>query len=242
MLITTESGDLAGANASGRTVSRVGFAPDPWGWTPWEYADGGLFAGRWDDPNGVWRSVYVGASPLVCFLEVLAPFRPDPWLEAQLGDIEQDPADAAEHPTAAAGVVPRDWCSPRRVGVAHLSGWFVAPAYAESLPTLRAQFLSLAFHHGLADVDAAAIRLAEPRAFTQAVAGWLYEQSGPDGEPVAGVTFESRHGDGLRLWAIFERAGHAGESPLLHDRSDRGVDPDDADLAEAMRIHRLQWA
>lgn len=153
-------------DAAARQVWRVGFAPEPWAWTPWEYADGGRFTGRWDDPHGVWRTLYVGGSRLVCFLEVLAPFRSDLRLVADLDQIEESDDDAAEFPSAAPGTLPRDWCARRRAGAARLTGWYAAPADVESLPTLRAKFLRLSVHHGLNDVDAATIRLAEPRAFT----------------------------------------------------------------------------
>lgn len=33
---------------------------------------GPRFTGRWDDPDGIWRTLYVGASRLVCCLEMLA--------------------------------------------------------------------------------------------------------------------------------------------------------------------------
>jgi hypothetical protein len=103
---------------------------------------------------------------LVCFLEVLAPFRSDLRLVADLDQIEESDDDAAEFPSAAPGTLPRDWCARRRAGAARLTGWYAAPADVESLPTLRAKFLRLSVHHGLNDVDAATIRLAEPRAFT----------------------------------------------------------------------------
>lgn len=115
------------------------------------------------------------------------------------------------------------------------------PAHTESLPTLRARFLRLARSLGLPDVDAAAIRSAEPRAFTQAVAAWLYDLDGPDAEPVAGIQFESRHGDGLTLWAIFERLCREPVSQWLHELTDTPLDPDDPDLNQAMRIHCLHW-
>lgn len=242
MLTSTESGALRCVDAAGRQVWRVGFAPEPWAWTPWEYADGGRFTGRWDDPRGVWRTLYVGESRLVCFLEVLAPFRPDPRLAADLDQIQESDDDATEHPSAAPGNLTREWCAPRRAGAARLTGWFAAPADAESLPTLRAKFLPLAVHHGLSDVDAAAIRLAEPRAVTQAIAAWLYEQNGPQDQPLAGTRFESRHGDGLLLWAIFERSDDGPVSPLLTDLADTHINADDPDLLEAMRIHRIVWA
>ena len=68
-------------------------------------------------------------------------------------------------------------------------------------------------HHRLPDVDAAAIRLAEPRALTQAIASWIYQQIGPTGVPIGGVHFDSRHGDRLDLRAVFERPGDGMLSP-----------------------------
>lgn len=202
----------------------------------------GRFTGRWDDPNGIWRTLYLGASRLVCFLEVLAPFRPDPVLAAELDAVDEDPQDARHHPTIASGRVPRSWCRPQRLGSGRLAGWFVRPGHTESLPTLRARFLRLARSLGLPDVDAAAIRGAEPRALTQAVAAWLHDLDGPDGQPVAGIQFESRHGEGLTLWAIFERSPDEPVSSKLHDLTDAPLDVDDPDLVEAMRIHGLAWS
>ena len=39
-------------------------SPDPWAWTPWQYAHAGRFGGRWDDPVGRWRTPYAGRSTL----------------------------------------------------------------------------------------------------------------------------------------------------------------------------------
>jgi hypothetical protein len=53
-----------GVRLHGVRMHRVGYQPDPWAWTPWEYAgDDGRFHGRWDDPHGTWRTLYLGASP-----------------------------------------------------------------------------------------------------------------------------------------------------------------------------------
>lgn len=240
-LVPTGSGDLCCEDAAGRRVWRVGYAPDPWSFTPWQYAVDGRFTGRWDDPVGVWRSLYVGADPLACFLEVLAPFRADPQLAGDLADIREDPADTVDHPTAPAGVLPAQWVQPRLIGSAALTGWFAVPGNKESLPTLRARFLPMAVDHHLPDLDAAAIRIAEPRAVTQAIGGWIYEQADPAGDPIGGVRFESRHGDGLRLWALFERPGDGPVSRHISGTVENGIDVGDSDLVEAMRIHRLRW-
>jgi hypothetical protein len=105
-----------------------------------------------------------------------------------------------------------------------------------------ARFLALTIKLRLADVDAAAIRLAEPHGLTQAIAAWLYDQSAPDGRPLAGVQFSSRHGDGMTLWAAFERPSDDDVSALLHEPQSDRIDEDDPELREAMRIHRLQWS
>lgn len=68
----------------------------------------------------------------------------------------------------------------------------------------------MALSLGLLDLDAAALKDARPCQVAQAVAAWIYETTDLDG-----VTFASRHGDDLRLWAIFERPGDPYVSPKL---------------------------
>lgn len=146
------------------------------------------------------------------------------------------------HPTLGAGLLPESWRWPRGVGGAQLTGWYAVPGDKESLPTLRARFLALVIKLRLPDVDAGVIRLAEPRELTQAIAAWLYDHSAPDGTPLAGVQFTSRHGDDLALWAVLERPGDEEVSVLLQELQSEPVDQDDRQLQEAVRIHRLQWS
>lgn len=229
-LVTTAAGDLLCEDAGGQPVHRVGFEPEPWSWTPWQYAAHGRFSGRWDDPDGIWRSIYLGESRLACFLEVLAFARPDPQLQDELSDVDEADEDAVAYPTLTGGLLPESWRSPRRVGTALLTGWYAVPGAKESLPTLRARFLALAIALRLPDVDAGVIRLAEPREFTQAVAAWLYDQTAPHGAPLAGVQFISRHGDDLTLWAVLERPGDEEVSALLQEPQSEPVDQDDHEL------------
>ena len=84
----TPSGSLHTIRCLHVAVHRVGYSPEPWNWTPWEYAGtDGRFHGRWDDPNGTWRTLYAGFSPLACYLEVLAVFRADPIVSEELDAI-----------------------------------------------------------------------------------------------------------------------------------------------------------
>lgn len=159
----TSHGPIRLNTAADTEVHRVGYAPDIWAWTPWQYAHNGRFSGHWDDPNGTFRSLYLADTRLACYLEVLAFARPDLELAAALDDIAEDPDDEREYPTLPAGRLPDNRRAPRRIGTAHLTGTFATPADAQSLPTLRSRFARLTTELGLADVDAAAIRLTEPR-------------------------------------------------------------------------------
>lgn len=54
---------MTAAEASGR-VWRVGFRPELWAWSGWEWATDGRFPGRWDDLHGNFRTIYAGSSLL----------------------------------------------------------------------------------------------------------------------------------------------------------------------------------
>jgi RES domain len=236
--IPTEFGPVQCTTLDEERVHHVGYKPDPWIWAPWEFAQGGRFSGRWDDSDGEWRAKYVGATRVACYLEVLASFRPDPTLEADMDVIE---SDDDEFPTIPPGRLDYGWCDERLVCTARLSGCFAVPSHHETLPTLREQFLPLATALGLTDIDAAAVREGEPRELTQSMSAWIYEIVGPDGERIDGIQYLSRHGDDLALWAIYER-GSTESPPEVTARDEPGViSPDDEDLAEAMRIHRITW-
>lgn len=105
------------------TVWRVGFKPDPWAWSGWEWAAAdGRFHGRWDDRQGNFRTIYAASSLLACLVELLADFRPDPTLALELDDIVEDAKDAEGYPTAPAGEVPYSWLEPRSAASATLTG------------------------------------------------------------------------------------------------------------------------
>lgn len=239
-LIPTARGDVCCAHVEGAAAYRVGYPPTSWEWTPWEFATDGRFTGRWDDPAGVWRTLYVGATRLSCYLEVLAYARKSEELSAALDEIV-DNDDEDEFPTIAPGRVPRSWMSARVTGSGSITGWFVVPGDAESVATLRSTFRPHAIRHGLVDLDTAAIRDGRPRDLTQAISQWINSLTDPDGEPVAGIQFESRHGDGLVLWALYERPGDGPVSKNVMVLDYGSVEEHDSDLVEAMRLHNLVW-
>ena len=101
---------------------RIGFHPEPWAWSGWEWATDGRFPGRWDDLHGNFRTVYAGSSLKACLLEVLAGFRADARLTAELDEIDEDDEDNILHPSVRPGEVPREWLDSRAATRAELSG------------------------------------------------------------------------------------------------------------------------
>jgi hypothetical protein len=223
-------------------VHHVGFHPDPWDWADWVYAKKGRFDGRWDDPAGEWRALYVGSCALASYLEVLAPLRPDPDMERAMAEIVSDSDDDEEHPTTRPGELTYRWRDERRLCSAKMSGCFALPGHYETLPTLRQQFLTLARSFGLMDVDGAAIRESGPRDLTQAISAWIYDLTGPAGEQASGIQYLSRHGDEFTLWAIYERGeDHPSPPEITNHTTPQPVTAGDPALVEAMRIHRIVW-
>lgn len=215
-------------------VYRVARLPDPWQWTPWQYAP---FNGRWDDSHGTYRVIYTAASTYACFVEVLAQFRPDPSTLALMAEVEDDERDVL-YPTIAAGAVTQQWVSQRAVGSAWLTGQHVDVGAFDTLAWLRPRIASLLTRHGIADLDGAVIRDAQARPFTCDLSHWLYELS-TTGDPISGVHFESRHGNDLLLWATFERHHDGPVSQRLTRRDHHAMSVDDPAFLDAMQLHGL---
>jgi len=229
------SDELTAAVAAGR-VWRVGFRPEPWAWSGWEWATDGRFPGRWDDLHGNFRTVYAGSSLLACLLEVLAHFRKDARLNLELELIVEDDEDAVLYPTIVPGSVPKEWLDERAAASAELSGRFCPVTASSTVAALHPRFVGLALSLGLEDFDAAALKDARPRRLTQAVASWLYEMTDLDG-----VTFASRHGDDLQLWAVFERPDDPPVTPKVHDVELEELQHDTPALLTAFGLLGLHW-
>lgn len=192
-----------------RRVWRIGFLPQPWEWSDWRWAGAdGRFNGRWDPlDQGLFRTVYAGDSLLACLVELLAPYRPDPYLAAEINQITDDDSDAGAFPTVASGELDiNQWLIHRVAGSAHLSARFVDITAAEAVAALHPAFKGKALAYNLKDFDAAALKNAENRLLTQEVSQYLWIRKNPDGSDFCdGIQFRSRHGDDLLLWAIYER-------------------------------------
>jgi hypothetical protein len=225
------SGELASLEADA-PLYRLGRRPDPWAWPDWSFAaSDGTFGNRYDDPAASFRVLYASSQRVGAFLETLARFRPDLEVLAELEQIEGDD----EPPPR----VPRAWLGKRTLGEATVEGRFVDVGDARSLATLRTALAASAIHYGLDEIDAAAIRLRAPRAFTQQVSRYVYEQRGERGD-FAGLRYRSRLGDEVLNWAIFEPAPTA-PSPFRTTTS-TPVEQGDVDLQAALGLLGLELA
>lgn len=189
------------------------------------------FEGRWDDPDHLYRTTYAGNSAYACWLEVLAPLRPDPLDE----EVAPHPKDDQYQPDTPPGHVPIGWLERRSLGTATLSGTYVAIGHSGTLQWLRTHALHLLLSHRVTDIDGAAVR-GDNRAFTQALSRWLYESESPR---LDGVRYDSRHGDRLTLWAVFERSTDGAISAHLSDVSAVEISPTDKELRRALGWHGL---
>ncbi len=124
------------------------------------------------------------------------------------------------------------------MGAAELSGEYAEIGAAASLAAIRSQLAAKALQHGLTDVDAAAIRAAAPRGFTQEVSRLAYGSRTGEGEPLAGIRYRSRLDDHTDNWAVFEPA--PGAPTPLHVLDAEPVRSGDPDVTRAIRVLGLQ--
>ena len=152
-----------------------------------------------------------------------------------------DDEDAELYPSASPGQLPSAWCHPRVLAYGTITGTYVLPGHPVTLAALRTLFRRTAITYGLDDLDGAAIRDGRPRALTQAISRWINTLI-PRMEPVSGIEFDSRHGDGLTLWAVYEQGGDPTISPHIVDLGHTTLTPDNADLTHAMDLLNIVWS
>jgi hypothetical protein len=216
-----------------RPLYRIGRAPNPWAWPDWLRASNDrTFGNRFDDPLGDYRVLYAGSTRLGAFVEVLARFRPDPHVAAELAKISGD-AKGALPP----GHLDARWLAVRRIGSANVEGRFAEIGHSESLAELERALAARLAHHGIASLDAAAIRLSAPRRFTQEISRYVYELTvGRGRRAFDGIAYLSKLGDEFRNWALFEPIGRGAPKKLLTSARVAKITRDDPAFREALAL------
>jgi len=220
-----------------RPLYRIGRRPNAWAWPDWLRASAdGTFGNRWDDPDGAYRVLYAASSLRGAFVEVLARFRPDPHVAAELARIEGRHAGARPP-----GHLDRSWLEVRSIGEATVRGRFAEIGHSESLATLHEKLAHRLVHYGIQDLDGSAIRVRAPRRLTQEISRFVFEQTARGGRRAFdGISYLSRLGDDLRNWAIFEPASAREARVLPRDVRVHRIRADDPDFRRALELLGLE--
>lgn len=225
-------------------VWRVGYAPEPWAWVPWDYAgDDGRFPGRWDDERAQYRSIYTSSSLIGCLIELMAQLRTEEVTFRELDEIIDDDEPAGlERPNPTFGTIALDWLEHRVYARAEQRGTYVEVTTAASVGALTASGIFAQFGIAPRDVDVSLLKDPKNRALTRTVSRWLFDQIGAQRKPLFdGVAFRSRMGDNFQMWAVFERSNEE-VSPLIHPLTlPEPMTEDLSELREAMEVLGLRW-
>lgn len=222
---------LAELEPPGR-LYRVARKPDPWQWPDWQFAhDDGTFGNRWDDPRRLYRVLYASTHPLGCYLEVLAWYRPDPKVTAEIEQIVDN--EPHLNRTRRPGELTLEWVEARQISEIHPKhGRFADIGHSQSLAALNRDLATEIVRHGLDEIDGAAIRQKAPRTLTRAISRHVYEHATLDDRLFAGIFYESRHGNDLHNYALFENGGRWDFDAV----SDRSLSRDDPHLQQALKM------
>jgi hypothetical protein len=184
---------------------RVGRWPNPFQWPPpptplSESGDDCL--SRWDDPDGVFSTLYCATDALGAFIETLPYYRSDEDFLARLyaetnedePDQELDYADGEIKPGFFDRVLGR-----ARV---HEGARFVDADDPRTHAELTKHLRDVLDDHDLKEFDRG-VMMAQRRSVTRIVAGFLHDQLARE---VAGIRYESRRYAARECWAIWDDA------------------------------------
>jgi hypothetical protein len=85
---------------------RIARAPNPLAWPAQAYVG----SERFDDPRRRFRTLYAAEQRRACFVETLAPYRPD------LRQLAAEAKVASRESPREPSNIPADWCDERRIG------------------------------------------------------------------------------------------------------------------------------
>jgi len=170
--------------------------------------------GRFDDPRGIYRTLYCAADRITAFYEVLAPFRPSATLLHERAALPPSPAGVAPLPEEEtdAGRVPLAWRQRKVIAPARIQLLRGSLINLDSVP-VREQIVRrhpwLLHGHGVEHLDRDIVE-GKNKELTRALGRLLYE------EGAAGVIYPSKlHGVCAALFERRARLVPAGRSERL---------------------------
>jgi hypothetical protein len=126
-----------------------------------------------------------------------------------------------------AGRVPRQWAQTRVIGSATHYGAYADMYGSEWIGMLRRELAADCIQFGIADLDAGILQQSASRPLTQRASRVAFNRG------FDGIHYRSRYGHDVSNWALFE--------PFkIEPREIAAIDLSDADLQQALAIHRLE--
>jgi len=210
-------------------VFRVGKTPDAWRRRPPSRGSTPMF-NRYDDPLGIYHTVYAASTKYGAYMETLAPLRPAPSVDLATTVMENDPALRATLPPGSI----RNWIERRHIGAATIQGTSVDVGSSESIAYLRHRLASRFSALGVTDFDLHALTTAR-REVTMEISRCIFELEYREQRRFDGIRYPSRLGMNISCWAIFEDDDPA----CIMNKQSQPVDLTDPELIEALQHSRI---
>jgi hypothetical protein len=185
---------------------------------------------RYDDPLGIYHTVYAASTPYGAYMETLAPLRPSPSIDLANTVNEND---AALRGTPAPGTI-TNWIEPRHLGSAHLPGTYVDIGASESIAYLRHRLADRFAALGVIEFDLSALTAAR-REVTMEISRFIFELEYREQRRFDGICYPSRLGRNIVCWAIFKDDRPAS----FENKQSRPIDVSDPELVEALSHLRI---
>lgn len=189
-------------------------------------------ASRYDDPLGIYRTIYAASTRYDAFLVALAELRPGPNVDLSRIIDSNDPG-LPSIPWAqrfGSGQLAK-WISKRYIGEGSPVGNFADLTTQRSTTFLRGRLADQFLRYGVTNFDPVSLTYA-PREVTMEISRCISELELRGGDRIDGLSYRSRLGGGIRRWALF--AKHSEPLYALEERSSARVDIDDPDLLRAL--------
>jgi len=203
---------------------------------------------RYDDPLGIYRTIYAASTRYEAFLVALAELRPGP--NADLSGIidDNDPDPSSIPPSQRFGpgqavMVPRaqrvdsvrieNWITKRYIGEGTPTGNFADLTSERSTTFLRGRLAKRFEIYGITEFDPDSLTYAA-REVTMEISRCISEIELRGGDRIDGLSYRSRLGDGIRRWALFAKESEPLYALEEKSKSSARIDIDDPDLLRAL--------
>jgi hypothetical protein len=185
---------------------------------------------RYDDPLGIYNTVFAASTPYGAYIEALAPLRPVTSIDLATAVDRNEPGLRG---TPLAGTI-TNWIERRHLGRAQLNGTYVDIGASDSIAYLRHRLTDRFAALGVIEFDLAALTAAS-REVTMEISRFVFELEYREQRRFDGICYPSQFGQNITCWAIFEDDHPA----CITKKQSHPVNATDPHLVEALGRLRI---